>query len=119
MTDSVFKPYQIALAPARKPHRSGLLFTHKNGHFGAISVPERSLAIWYNHSQIQLHELILTQIFVKPVLNGLKAATPLTFYYLKVNYFFCIAHRLSSKECNKHLKPKTTLPRLFAMNRAK
>ena len=46
----VFKPYQIALTPARKPHRTGLLITHKNGDFGAISVTERSLAIWFNHS---------------------------------------------------------------------
>ena len=32
----------IALAPARKPYQKGLLFTHKNGGFGAISVTERS-----------------------------------------------------------------------------
>ena len=49
-TDLVFKPYQIALTPARKPHRTLLLITHKNGDFGAISVTERSLAIWFNHS---------------------------------------------------------------------
>ena len=32
----------IAFAPARKPHRIGLLFVrHKNGDFGAISITER------------------------------------------------------------------------------
>ena len=36
--------YRIALAPARKPYRIRLLFTHKNGDFGAISVTERSSA---------------------------------------------------------------------------
>ena len=30
----------MALASARKPYRIGLLFTHKNGDFGAISVTE-------------------------------------------------------------------------------
>ena len=30
--------------PARKPYRIGLLFTHKNGDFGTISVLERSPA---------------------------------------------------------------------------
>ena len=49
-TNSVFKPYRITLAPARKAHRTGLLFTHKNGDFRAISVTERSLDIWFNHS---------------------------------------------------------------------
>ena len=28
----------FTLAPARKPYRIGLLFTHKKGDFGAISV---------------------------------------------------------------------------------
>ena len=36
--------YRIAFAPARKPYRIGILFTHKNGDFGAISVKERSCA---------------------------------------------------------------------------
>ena len=31
-------------APAQKPHRIGILFTRKNGDFGAISVTERSCA---------------------------------------------------------------------------
>ena len=30
----------MALASARKPYRIGLLFTHKNGDFGAISETE-------------------------------------------------------------------------------
>ena len=33
---------RIVLAPVRKPHRIGLLFTHRNGDFRAISVAERS-----------------------------------------------------------------------------
>ena len=36
--------YQISLAPARKPYRIGLLFTHKNGDCEAISIIERSRA---------------------------------------------------------------------------
>ena len=36
--------YRIDFAPARKPYRIGHLFAHKNGHFGAISVTERSCA---------------------------------------------------------------------------
>ena len=35
----------IAFAPAWKPYRIGLLFTHKNGDFGAISVTGRSCAV--------------------------------------------------------------------------
>ena len=34
----------IAFAPARKSYRIGLLLTHKNGDFGAISVTKRSCA---------------------------------------------------------------------------
>ena len=34
----------IALARARKSYQIGLLFTHKNSDFGAISVTERSCA---------------------------------------------------------------------------
>ena len=36
--------YRIAFPPARKPYRVGLLFAHKNGDFGEISVTERSCA---------------------------------------------------------------------------
>ena len=32
------------LAPKRKTYRIGLLFTHKNGEFGAIFVTEQSFA---------------------------------------------------------------------------
>ena len=45
-TDSVFKLWDTL---ATKPYRIGLLFTHKNGDFGAISLTERSFAIWCNH----------------------------------------------------------------------
>ena len=40
----MFTVYRIAFAPTRKPYRIGLVFTHKNGDFGAISVTERSCA---------------------------------------------------------------------------
>ena len=33
--------HKIAFAQARKPYRLGLLFTHKNGDFGAISVTQQ------------------------------------------------------------------------------
>ena len=35
---------RIAFAPVRKLYRIGLLFTHKDTDFGAISVTERSCA---------------------------------------------------------------------------
>ena len=35
---------RVAFAPARKLYRIVLLFTRKNGDFGAISVTERSCA---------------------------------------------------------------------------
>ena len=37
--------YQIAFAPTQKSYRIGLLFTHKNGDFGAISVTGRSCPV--------------------------------------------------------------------------
>ena len=41
---TLYRWYRIAFAPKRKPFQIGLLFTHKNGDFGAISVTERSWA---------------------------------------------------------------------------
>ena len=38
----VFTLYRIDLAQTQKSYRVGLLFTHNNGDFGAISVTERS-----------------------------------------------------------------------------
>ena len=38
----VFTLYRIDFAQTQKPCRMGILFTHKNGDFGAISVTERS-----------------------------------------------------------------------------
>ena len=38
----MFTLYQVAFTPASKPYRIELLFTYKNGDFGAISVTERS-----------------------------------------------------------------------------
>ena len=40
----MFTLYWIAFALARKSYWIGLLFTHKNGDFGAISATERSYA---------------------------------------------------------------------------
>ena len=37
--------YRVAVAQARKSYRIGLLFTRKNGDFGAISVTERSCSV--------------------------------------------------------------------------
>ena len=42
---AIFSLYRIVLAPRTlKPFRTGLLYTHKNGGFGAISVTERRCA---------------------------------------------------------------------------
>ena len=40
----VFTLCQITVTPAREPYRIGILFKHKNGDFGAISVTEWSCA---------------------------------------------------------------------------
>ena len=39
---ALFTPHWIRFAPARKPYRIGLLFTHKNDNFGAKSVTKRT-----------------------------------------------------------------------------
>ena len=39
---ALFTIYQTSFAPARKPYRIGLMFTHKNSDFSAIFVRERS-----------------------------------------------------------------------------
>ena len=41
---AVFTLHRIAFAPPRKSYQMGLLFTHKNGSSGAISVTNRSCA---------------------------------------------------------------------------
>ena len=41
---SIDYPRWIDLEPTRKPYQIALLFTHKNGDFGPISVTERSCA---------------------------------------------------------------------------
>ena len=57
----MFTLYWIAFAPARKPFRIALLFTHKNGDFGAISVkaqiagPRRSLKWRVTYRGISVH----------------------------------------------------------------
>ena len=40
----MYTVHHVAFAPARKPYQIGLLFTHKNGDFGAISVTAQSCA---------------------------------------------------------------------------
>ena len=40
--EAMFTPYQIAPSPKGKPHRIELLFRHKNGDFGEISVKNRA-----------------------------------------------------------------------------
>ena len=41
---AMFSLYLVAFAPAPKPYRIGLLFTHKNGDFGAISKVESHIS---------------------------------------------------------------------------
>ena len=41
---AMFPLYLTTFAPAQKVYRIGLMFTHKNGDFGAISVTERYCA---------------------------------------------------------------------------
>ena len=41
---AMFTVYRVAFASALKSYQIGLLFTHKNGDFGWISVTERSCA---------------------------------------------------------------------------
>ena len=41
-TKAMFILYRTAFAWARKSYRIGLLTTHKNGDFGAISIMEQS-----------------------------------------------------------------------------
>ena len=81
----MFTLYGIALALHKNQYWIGPLLTHKNDDFSKISVTELNFAIRCNHSlsrAIILQELIITQIFVKPGLNGLKAASPLVSFYL-------------------------------------
>ena len=41
----MFTLNQRVFEPAQKPYQIGILFTHKNGSFGAISVKERSCVV--------------------------------------------------------------------------
>ena len=40
--EAMFTPYHTGPSQARKPHRIELLFRHKNGDFGEISVENRA-----------------------------------------------------------------------------
>ena len=58
-TKAMVTLYWIAFAPARKSYRTlGLLFTHNNGDFGAISVnevgPRRSLFVFAQNTDALL-----------------------------------------------------------------
>ena len=52
----MFTLYRIALVPAQKQYRIELLFTHKNGDFGAISVTEGSCAAQISRVHRQILE---------------------------------------------------------------
>ena len=52
----MYTPYRVAFAPARKPYRIGLLFTHKNGDFGAISVTEQSCAALISEAESHISD---------------------------------------------------------------
>ena len=43
--------------PARKSYQIGLLFTHENGDFGAISVTERYVTLWRSTFEIGAAQL--------------------------------------------------------------
>ena len=43
-SEAIVTLYQVAFTPAQKLYWIGLLFTHENGDFGAISVTERCCA---------------------------------------------------------------------------
>ena len=51
----MFLLYRRALAPARKPYLIRLLFTHKNGDFGAISVTKKNCACTAPISKLESH----------------------------------------------------------------
>ena len=63
----MFTLYWIAIPLARKPNQIWLLFTHKNGDFGAISVTERSCAAPI--SKVERHSIgqVLYHTFVQSV----------------------------------------------------
>ena len=59
----MFTLYQIAFAQTRNPDRIGLLFTHDDGVFDAISVTKRSCAAMQmtkmNNVEIDLKYIVL------------------------------------------------------------
>jgi len=54
---AMFTLYRIAFASVRKPYREGLLFTHENGDFGAISLTERNCAAPISIVEYHISEL--------------------------------------------------------------
>ena len=50
----MFALHRIAFAPVRKPYRIGILFTHKNGDFDAISATERSRAALFSKAETHI-----------------------------------------------------------------
>ena len=69
ITQTMFTPYRKAFAPARKPYRIGLPFTHKNGDLSEISVrepvaPRRSLK-WRVTYRIGVHTIPCRHVCTK------------------------------------------------------
>ena len=74
-------------APARKPYRIGLLFTHKNRDFGAISVTERICA-----ASISKAEIHTTQEAVQYSVNKALAKVIILFACIKPFCTFLCRH---------------------------
>ena len=56
---AMFTLYRIAFPSVRKPYREGVLFTHENGDFGAISLTERDLDSGASHiGKVLCHTLV-------------------------------------------------------------
>ena len=52
----MFTLNQRVFEPAQKPYQIGILFTHKNGSFGAISVKERSSVVPVSNVEVHLSD---------------------------------------------------------------
>ena len=101
--------YRITLAPARKPYRIGVLFTHNNGDFGEISVRDGSLFLlrvgWKmsgSHGNISYKRLLLQTIFsVSP------SSCKHFIFYLHTIYFsvYSLCKQFISKFSNPYHPP--------------
>ena len=74
----MFILYRIPFAPVRKLYQIGLLFTRKNGDFGAISVTERNCAAPITLSgeshieQVLCHTLVQCEQVIRTVAEANK-----------------------------------------------